>query len=397
MAGHPEPRKAVLPMRKRTAGVIVIGAAASLILGACSSSKKDTGTAGSTSAGTGSTAASSASSAPSSKIQVGVILPDTTTSTRYTLYDQPLLKAAFAAAGIGADIQNAGGDNQKFTSIASSMIAEGVKVLLIDPADPTTGITVEKQAKAAGIKVIDYDRVNLGGTADYYVSFDNVAVGKLQGQGLVDCLNAKGVKNAQIIEMDGGTDIDNNAVLFAQGYNSVLDPLYSAGTLKKISETVVNGWSNTYASTAFQQALTNAGGKVDGVIAANDGIAGSVIAILKQQKLQVPVTGQDASIQGLQYILQGDQCMTVFKDVKKEAAAASQLAIALAKGDDAGAKSQATGTLHDPKGNRDIPSVLLTAQTITKANVKDVITAGALTAADICKGIESVCTTAGIS
>jgi D-xylose transport system substrate-binding protein len=380
-----KPRKAVVPMRKSALGVIVVGAAASLILSACSSSKSsDSGSA--TSGG-----------ASSGKTEIGVILPDTTSSTRYTLYDQPLLEKAFAAAGIKADIQNAQGSNSKFSQIADSMISEGVKVLLIDPADPTTGVAVEKQAKTAGIKVIDYDRVNLGGSADYYVSFDNVAVGKLQGQGLVDCLNTKGVKNAQIIEMDGGTDIDNNAKLFAQGYNSVLDPLYSAGTLKKVSETVVKGWDNAYASTAFQQALTANGGKVDGVIAANDGIAGSVIAILKQQKLQVPVTGQDASIQGLQYVLTGDQCMTVFKDVKKEADAASKLAIALAKGDDSGAKALATGTLHDPTGNRDIPSLLLTPQTITKTNVKDVITAGALTAADICKGIESVCTAAGLS
>jgi len=378
-------------MRKRAAGVIVLGVAASLLLGACSSSKSSTSSPGT--GGSGSTTA-----AASGKVQVGVILPDTTSSTRYTLYDQPLLTKAFQAAGVGADIQNAQGSNAKFTQIASSMIAEGVKVLLIDPADPTTGITVEKEAKSAGIQVIDYDRVNLGGSAEYYVSFDNVVVGKLQGQGLVDCLNAKGVKNAKIIEMDGGIDIDNNAKLFAQGYNSVLDPLYASKTLTKLSETVVKGWSNTYATTAFQQALTNAGGKVDGVIAANDGIAGSVIAILKQQNLAgIPVTGQDATIQGLQYILQGDQCMTVFKDVSKEADAASKLAIALATGDTAGAAAQATGTLHDPTGNRDIPSVLLTPETITKANVKDVITAGALTAADICKGITAACTAAGIS
>ena len=375
-------------MRKGALTVAVAGTAALLALTACSSSKKDTGGGSPTTGG---------STAASGKVQVGVILPDTTSSTRYTLYDQPLLTKAFEAAGIKADIQNAKGSNSTFSQIADSMISEGVKVLLIDPADPTTGIAVEKQAKEAGIKVIDYDRVNLGGSADYYVSFDNVAVGKLQGQGLVDCLNAKGVKNARIIEMDGGTDIDNNAKLFLQGYNSVLDPLYANKTLTKVSETVVLGWKNDYAETAFQQALTNAGGKVDGVIAANDGIAGSVIAVLKQQKLQVPVTGQDATIQGLQYILTGDQCMTVFKDVKQEADAASKLAIALVNGDTATATSLATGTLHDPTGNRDIPSVLLVPQAITKANVTDVIKAGALTAADICKGIEAVCKANNIS
>ena len=372
-------------MRKSALTVAVAGTAALLALSACSSGKKSPS--GSSSGGT-----SSGGSA-----QVGVILPDTTSSTRYTLYDQPLLTKAFAAAGVKADIQNAQGSNSKFSQIADSMISEGVKIMLIDPPDPTAGVAVERQAKTAGIKVIDYDRLNAGGSADYYVSFDNVAVGKLQGQGLVDCLNAKGVKNGQVIEMDGGTDIDNNAKQFLQGYNSVLDPLYASGTLKKASETVTKGWSNTYASTAFQQALTNNGGKVDGVIAANDGIAGSVIAILKQQKLQVPVTGQDASVQGLQHILQGDQCMTVFKDVKKEADAASKLAIALAKGDSATATSLATATTQDPVSKRAVPSLLLAPQTITKANVTDVIKAGALSAAEICKGIEAVCTAAKIS
>ena len=374
-------------MRKSALKVAVVGTVALLALSACG------GSSAKSSSGPTKSGGKSGSGGP----VVGVILPDTTSSTRYTLYDQPLLTKAFAAAGIKADIQNAQGSNSKFSQIADSMISEGVKVLLIDPADPTTGVAVEKQAKTAGIRVVDYDRVNLGGSADYYVSFDNVAVGKLQGQGLVDCLKAKSVKNAQIIEMDGGTDTDNNAVLFKQGYNSVLDPLYANKTLKKVSETVVKGWSNTYASTAFQQALTNNGGKVDGVIAANDGIAGSVIAILKQQKLTVPVTGQDASVQGLQHIIQGQQCMTVFKDVKKEADAASKLVIALAKGDDAAAKALATGTLHDPKGSRDIPSVLLQPQTIMKATVTDVIKAGALTAAAICKGIEAACKAAKVS
>jgi D-xylose transport system substrate-binding protein len=129
-------------------------------------------------------------------------------------------------------------------------------VLLIVNLDSPSAATVIKKAHDQGVSVIDYDRLTLGGGADYYVSFDNVAVGKLQGQGLVDCLKAKGVSNGRIIEMDGGTDIDNNAKLFLQGYNSVLDPLYAAGTLTKVSETVVKGWSNDYAGTAFQQALT---------------------------------------------------------------------------------------------------------------------------------------------
>jgi D-xylose transport system substrate-binding protein len=363
-------------MHKRAMTVLAVSATVAVLATGCGSNKKS-------------------SKGPSGKAQVGVILPDTTSSARYTQYDAPLLKKAFDAAGVKADIQNAQGDNAKFVSIAQSMISEGVKVLLIDPADPQTGISVESSAKNAGIAVIDYDRVNLGGSAGYYVSFDNVAVGKLQGQGLLDCLAGK--SNPQIIELNGGTDIDNNAVLFKKGAHTVLDPAVAASKLKIAQEVDVSQWNNTTAATDFQQLLTKNHGKVDGVLAANDGIGGAAIGILKSKNLKVPVTGQDATTQGLQYILTGDQCMTVFKDVSKEADAAAKLAIALAKGDKATADSLATGTLHDPTANRDIPSVLLVPETITKANIKDVITAGAVTAADLCKGIQAACTAAGIS
>jgi D-xylose transport system substrate-binding protein len=378
-------------MRKAAVGIIVTGVAASLVLGACSSSKKTTGSSN--------TGGGSSSSSASASGKVGVILPDTTSSTRYTLYDAPLLKKAFDAAGVQSDIQNAQGDTSKFTQIAQNMIGEGVKVLLIDSPDAATGAGVEQKAKQAGVQVIDYDRVNLGGSAAYYVSFDNEGVGKLQGQTLVQCMQAnKDPKGAGIIEMDGGTDVDNNAVLFAKGYNSVLDPLYSNGTYKKLGEAVVKGWTISNAAPAFTQALTSAGGKVDGVIAANDDIANAVITVLKSKNLNgVPVTGQDASIVGLQHILKGEQCMTVFKDVSKEADAASKLAIALIKGQDPTAAGVTLTDFQDPKGNRTLKAVLLTPEAITKANVKDVITAGALTAAQVCAGIQAQCTAAGIS
>jgi D-xylose transport system substrate-binding protein len=361
-----------------------------MALSACGGSSSGTPGAAASSSG-----ASSTAPAASGKAQVGVILPDTTSSARYTQYDAPLLTKAFDAAGVKADIQNAQGDNAKFVSIAQSMISEGVKVLLIDPADPQTGISVETAAKTAGIQVIDYDRVNLGGSAAYYVSFDNVAVGKLQGQGLLNCLSGKSA--AQVIMLNGGTDIDNNAVLFKKGAHEVLDPAAKAGKIKIAQEVDVSKWENTTAATDFQQLLTKNGGKVDGVLAANDGIGGAAIGVLKAKKLKVPVTGQDASIQGLQYVLSGDQCMTVFKDVSKEADAASKLAIALAKGDTSGAAALATGSLHDPTGNRDIPSVLLVPAAVTKANIKDVITAGAVTVAELCKGVEAACKSAGVS
>jgi D-xylose transport system substrate-binding protein len=370
--------------RAATALIAVTGL---VVLSACSSNSSGTTANPSSTGGT-----------TSDKVQVGVILPDTTSSARYTQYDAPLLTKAFQAAGVKADIQNAQGDNAKFVSIAQSMIAEGVKVLLIDPADPATGISVEASAKAAGIKVIDYDRVNLGGTGDYYVSFDNPSVGKLQAQGLLDCLKAGGKTSAaQVIMLNGGTDIDNNAVQFKAGAHEVLDAAAKAGTIKIAQEIDVSKWDNATAATDFQQLLTRNGGKVDGVLAANDGIGGAAIGILKSKSLKIPVTGQDASVQGLQYVLTGDQCMTVFKDVAKEADAASKLAIALVKGDTAAANALADKTLHDDKGSRDIPYVLLVPTAVTKANIKDVVTAGAVTKADLCKGVEAACTAAGVS
>jgi D-xylose transport system substrate-binding protein len=369
-------------MRKSALSVVAVGVVAAIAVAGCSSSKSKSS---SSSAGNG--------GGSSNKPVVGVILPDTTTSNRYTLYDQPLLQDAFDQAGVKATIQNAHGSNSTFVSDAQTMITQGVKVLLIDPADPATGISVEQQAKAAGVKVIDYDRVNLGGSADYYVSFDNEKVGELQATGLLSCLSAKGVtSNPNIIELNGGTDIDNNAVLFKAGAHKIFD---SKGVKAKV-ETDVKGWDNTVAATDFQQAYTQ-DPTVQGVLAANDGIAAAAISTLKQHNVKIPVTGQDATVQGIQYILTGDQCLTIFKNVKDEAAAASKLAIALAKGQDPASQGLTFQDFQDPKGNRTLKAVLLTPEVITKANVKDVISAGALTAQQICQGITAACTAAGIS
>lgn len=380
-------------MRKSTATLAALGAAAALALSACSSSGGGGNTNTNPPANTGgNTSNAGASSGAAANGKVGVILPDTTTSNRYTLYDAPLLTKAFKDAGIPASIQNAHGSNSNFVSIAQTMISQGVTVLLIDPADPATGISVEKSAQAAGVQVIDYDRVNLGGSAPYYVSFDNEKVGELQAQGLLDCLSAQGVKsNPNIIELNGGTDIDNNAVLFKAGAHKVWDQK----NIKPKVEMDVKGWDNTVAATDFQQAYTQ-DPQVQGVLAANDGIAAAAIQTLKQHHQQIPVTGQDATVQGIQYILTGDQCLTIFKDVRKEADAAAKLAIDLINGNTTAANQLANKPFHDPKNNRTIKAVLLTPEVITKNNVQDVIKAGALTKAQICKGIESACKKAGL-
>jgi D-xylose transport system substrate-binding protein len=407
--------KASRTMRNSTLSIAAIGTAALLTVTACgSNSGSSSSGASSSGGGTGQVSAickltnppkASASAPPTNPPsattatgKVGVILPDTTSSTRYTLYDAPLLKQAFDAAGIQSDIQNAQGDTSKFQQIAQSMIGEGVQVLIIDSIDPTSGVAVEQQAAAAGIKVIDYDRVNLGGQAAYYVSFDNEGVGTLQGETLAACLKQSGASKPSVIMMDGGTDVDNNAVLFAKGANDVLRPLEKDGKLTIASETAVKGWKTAEAAPAFNQALTAAGGQVDGVLAANDDIANAVIGVLQQNGLagHVVITGQDAQVEGLQNILKGQQSMTIFKNVKLEADAAAKLAIALIGGQDPGTLGITfTSAQIDPK-NANLKSVLLPPQVITYSNVQDVVDAGALTAAEVCNGIQQECDKAGV-
>lgn len=399
-------------MRRTTASIGILGVVAALSLSACGSSddssKSSEGSSGSSSSGGTVTAACSLDNPPTSDAsvpkpidlgktsgKVGVILPDTTSSTRYTEYDAPLLTKALKDAGITPDVQNAQGDKNKFNSIAQSMIGEGVKVLIIDSIDAASGAGVEKAADKAGVKVIDYDRVNLGGTAPYYVSFDNEDVGKLQAQTLLDCLKQDGVTKPKIIMMDGGTDVDNNAVLFRKGAHEVLDN----SDAEIVGEAVVKGWQVQNAAPAFNGALTSAGGQVDGVLAANDDIANAVIGVLKQNQLdgKVAVTGQDSGVEGLDNIIAGDQSMTVFKNVKLEANAAAQLAIALIAGKDPESAGMSLSAFDDPEApDHKIQALLLPAQVITQANVTDVIDAGALSASDICAKVQSDCDKLGI-
>jgi D-xylose transport system substrate-binding protein len=327
--------------------------------------------------------------------KVGVILPDTKSSARWGTADNKFLKAAFDAAGIESDIQNAQGDKSSFQTIADGMISSGVKVLMIVNLDSGTGKAVLDKAKAAGIATIDYDRLTLNGGANYYVSFDNVKVGELQGQGLVDCLAEKKYTKPVVAELNG-SPTDNNATLFKQGYDSVLKPKYDSGEFVKGPDQSVPDWDNAQGGTIFEQMLTQ-NKNIKGVLAANDGLGNAVITVLKKNKLngQVPVTGQDATVQGLQNILAGDQCMTVYKAIKDEADAAAGLAIALAKGEK---PTTATGTTKDPESGQDIPSVLLTPKSITKATVKDVVADGFVTKEELCTGsFAKLCADNGIS
>ncbi len=362
---------------KRSIAAVACASAVVLVLAGCSESKKGTSGSG-------------------GKGKVGVILPDASTSPRWEANDRPLLKKAFAAAGIGADIQNANGDKSKFGTICDSMINSGVKVLLIVNMDSDSGGACLRKAQKAGIKTVDYDRLTLGGGASYYVSFDNVGVGKLMGQGLEKCLDAAGKTKANVVFIDGDPT-DNNAALFKQGYSEALKPAFDSGKYKLVGDQT-GKWSATVAGTAFEQLYTQNNGKIDGVVSANDTMAGGIIARLKPNKLngKVPVTGQDGSKDGLQAILAGDQCMTVYKAIKKEADAAAQLANALIGGKDAA--SIASGKVKDTVLNKDVPSALEQPQSIFKDNVKDVIADGFWKKSDICTpALATACANAGIS
>jgi D-xylose transport system substrate-binding protein len=371
-------------LNRSSAGMVAGGAALLLTLAACGGSSS------------GSTPASGTKTSKAAALgKVGVILPDSSTSPRWEANDRPLLSAAFTAAGIKSDIQNAGGDVTKFGTICDSMVTQGVKVLLIVNLDSDSGSACLKKAQTAGIKTIDYDRLTLGGGASYYVSFDNVAVGKLMGDGLTKCLTDEGKTKANIVMIDGATT-DNNATLFKQGYVAALKPKVDSGDYKIVGDQT-GKWDADVAGTAFEQLYTQNKGNVQGVISANDTMAGGIIARLKASKVngKIPITGQDASIAGLQAILAGDQCMTVYKAIKKEADAASALAIALIKGQDA--STIATGTVKDTKLNKDVPSALEVPQAIYKANVKDVIADGFWKASDICTAkYAKDCTAAGV-
>lgn len=320
--------------------------------------------------------------------KIGVILPDTKSSVRWESKDRPELEAAFKAAGIDYTIQNAEGSADNMATIADGMIADGVTVLAIVNLDSDSGAAIQQKAASQGVKTIDYDRLTLGGSADVYVSFDNTKVGELQGQGLVDCLAGK---PANVVFLNG-SPTDNNATLFTAGAHSVVD---KTPTITVVGEQAVPDWDNDKAVTIFEQLYTAADGKVDGVYAANDGLAGSVISILEKNGRagQVPVTGQDATVEGLQNILAGTQCMTVYKSAKEEAGALAKAAIALANGQ----QPETNGTSRDDTGKRDVPSVLLTPKSITKDNVDVVFTDGGQSKEDVCTGqFAAACSAAGL-
>jgi D-xylose transport system substrate-binding protein len=369
----------------RIASLIAVGALAFGALAACGSDS-DGGNDG-----------GGSDDAPKADGKVGVILPDTTTSPRWEANDRPSLEAAFKDAGVEYDIQNAGGDTAKFTQLCDSMVSSGVTVLMIVNLDSESGKACLSKAAEAGVQSIDYDRLTLGGGASYYVSFDNVEVGRLMGSGLQTCLDEADKTKANIMYINGDPN-DNNAALFKSGYEEALKSKIDSGDYTLVGDQS-GFWDATKAGQAYEQLYTQAKGKVDGVVSANDTMAGGIIARMKDQGVEgtIPVTGQDASTEGLQNVLAGYQCGTVYKNTNLEAKTASDLAIALINGDTDAADALATGSVQDTETGKDVPSALAVPVWVTADKVQTVIDDGFASAADICVDeFAKACTEAGV-
>jgi D-xylose transport system substrate-binding protein len=311
-----------------------------------------------------------------------VLMPDTATSIRWVHYDAPALKAEFKKAHVSSQFFNADNDPQKQTAQANQCLSNGAKVIIEVALDQGSAIAIEKSALAKGIPSIDYDRQVIGGVAKIYDSFDGKAVGVLQGKGVINGLKKEGKYGSHpvVAEVNGGST-DSNAHLFKSGYDSILNPLYKKGILKKGPDQFVPGWDNQKAATIFAQMLVKTGNKIDAVAAANDGIASSVIAQEKAHGIgPIPVSGQDATPQGLQYIISGWQTMTVWKDTRVLAKAAAAEAVALLKGQ----ALKTTGTV--PNGKKKEPAYIIPPVALTKSNWTQIYKSGFIKKSDVCTG-----------
>ncbi|MEA2682740.1 MAG: D-xylose transport system substrate-binding protein [Chloroflexota bacterium] len=323
--------------------------------------------------------------------KIALLLPETKTA-RYESKDRPLFEAK-AKALCNATIQYSNADQVAATqqNQADAALTNGNKVLVLDPVDGAAAGAIATKAKAAKVPVVSYDRLILGAPVDYYISFDNAGVGKLQGTALLTAL--KGKANATVV-MINGDPTDNNATLFKQGAHSVLD---STTSIKKEYDTPQ--WSPDNAQKEMTQALTALANKVDGVLAANDGTAGGAIAAMKAAGVNPlpPITGQDAELAAIQRIVAGTQTMTVYKAIVPEAEKAAELACDLATGKTVPADMTGGKTTDNKAGS--VPSILLTPVAVDKSNVATTVVADKFwTKADICTAeFAAACAAAGIN
>jgi D-xylose transport system substrate-binding protein len=324
---------------------------------------------------------------------VGILLPESDSSARYEAYDRPLLEQEIKAALPGVTIQYSNANNNADTqqNQAEAALTKGACILVVDPNDSEKAAVIVQSAKMTGVPVIAYDRVIQDPDTAYYVSFDNKRVGELQGQYIVEQLQQGnfGLQKGANLVMINGSQTDNNALLFREGALSKLQPLVDSGDLNLVFDQYTPNWDNAKAQTLMEGVLTKESNNVQIAYVANDGMANTVIAALRAQNMngKVLVTGQDATLTGIQNILTGDQAMTIYKPIIEEARATAQLVAALSKGED-------PGTLVNGQtevlGGAQVPSVLATPIVVDINNIADtVIKDGFLTQEQICQGLPS--------
>lgn len=327
--------------------------------------------------------------------KIGLLLPDSVTA-RYESADKPYFAAELTRLCPKCHLlyANADGDAGKQQQQAESMLAQGVSVLVLDPFDSQAAASIAAEARANGIPVISYDRLVDSEHLDYYISFDNEKVGRLQAQALIDKLAADGAgKGDHGILMLNGSPTDNNAALFKKGAHSVIDK----SGYRLLAEYDTPAWDPAKAQDWVTGQITQFGDRIDGIYAANDVLAGAAIASLKAADVTPlrPVIGQDAELAAVQRILAGDQYMTVYKAIQPEAEKAAQLAVALTRSEHPPADTTVR------VGTAEIPSFLLGVTAVTADNVESSVVKdkfyGPATAAKICAGdYKAACAQHGI-
>lgn len=323
--------------------------------------------------------------------KVGILLPDTTSSVRWETKDHPLLVQAIKAAipNVQIDYNNAQGNSDTQLTQAEADLAKGDCILVVGPHDSVAAAAIVARAKAQNVPVIAYDRLIQSKDLNYYVSFDNVKVGQLQGQYIAEHYQEyqKGTGATNIV-MISGSQTDTNALLFSMGVHEALDPLFADGRLKNVAETFTPDWSNSTAQAEMEAALTDQQNNIQIAYVANDGMANSAIAALKVARLngKVLVTGQDATASGIHNILTGEQSMTVYKPIAKEAQSVGDLVKALNNGSNITSLTKGSTIATFDGGN--IPSILDTPISVDHTNIASTVIADQyLTKNDVCDGI----------
>ena len=329
---------------------------------------------------------------------IWVLLPDSASSPRWESDDRRFFEQFFSEAGVDYTIVNAEGDAAQQQSQAEQAIADGASVILLTSLDTGSGAAIIDQAKDAGVEVVEYDRFNTGGSGGAaYVSFDNVQVGATMAEELEPAIDDLDVETPRVVMLNGGEE-DNNSFLFRQGYAETVEARVDAGDWELVADQHVPGWDNQEAQTIMEQILTSANNEVDAVFAANDGLANSAINALEAAGVEgAPVSGQDATVAGIQNILLGKQTMTVYKPIESEAEVAAAVALALRAGEDLeGVEAEAEFSLigiqaadgqptDSPEGEGVVPYFALVPIGVTEENIADTVIA------DNVRTVEEVC------